>query len=112
MSETMTVNPSTTKYTEYFNAVVSNYGEALLLDGQGSERHHRAAQAVDALMREYALAAELLDRVRGSCHVAIEHAWNSGTDAGLVAEQCIAQYPPLAENLRDFLQILRESSDV
>lgn len=92
--------PIENKYVTYFNAVVSNYVEAIV--EKDKERHGRAAQAVDNLMREYALATELLDHVRGAGWERIEAALHRGEDFTATAESLAAEYPCIAAEFRDF----------
>lgn len=102
MAETLI--PAPNKYVTHFNAVVSNYAEALIVDGQGSERHQRSAQSLDVLMREYALATELLDYVRFTrCFEQIERSKNTGGDYRLLATRLEEAYPPLTQEIRDFV---------
>jgi hypothetical protein len=99
-------NNSATDYRAHFNAVLTNYWDALRLDGQGSAAHRRAARGVDVLMEEYAKAADLLDRVRGHCREQVERAFMTGEDYRALAESFATIYPPLATDMRDFCATL------
>lgn len=106
MIETETI-PAPNKYVTHFNAVVGNYGEALIEDGQGSERHQHAAQSVDVLMHEYAKATELLDYVRFTlCYERIERAYMEGREHALLADTLATEYPSLAADIREFVSDL------
>lgn len=107
MRETTTL--ATNKYAAYFNAVLNNYATALLVDGQGSERHRQTAVAVDNLMAEYALATEVLDFVRGACLERIEHAKMNGGDFRATAEDEVRAYPMLEARIRDFVEVLADA---
>jgi hypothetical protein len=103
MPDTTIASPN--KYVAHFNRVVSNYADALLLDGQGSVGHQRAAQAVDNLMREYAIATALLDYVKFDlCFGPIERCKNTGGDYRALAGQLQATYPLLAGEIQQFTE--------
>jgi hypothetical protein len=103
MPETTIAAPN--KYVAHFNRVVGNYADALLLDGHGSVGHQRAAQAVDVLMRESALAAELLDYVKFElCFGPIERSKMAGSDYRALAGELQATYPMLATEIQHFTE--------
>lgn len=102
--------PSTTDYVAHFNQVISNYVEAIVeaIVEKDKERHARAAQSVDNLMREYAQATELLDFMRNRCWEQIEAAQHRGEDYAAVAATLAAEFPPIGKDLTDFAEDFTE----
>ncbi|MDB4893116.1 MAG: hypothetical protein JWL61_4971 [Gemmatimonadetes bacterium] len=99
-------NESTTDYLAHFNAILNRYGEVQRGDWAGTQGYADAARSVDVLAEEYVKAADLLDRVRGHCRGETERACLRGEDYRAVAERFAMIYPPIANDLRDFCEVL------